>query len=228
MSSFDELQRPLDANNNRIIGLGDPTTANDATKTDNSTGPSNPAAAASAGTSLKAAPSDHVHQGVHSVHADSNANLFGDVRLVSGSGIALTQSGQDITVAASGGTVNKITFGESDMTYVLGTVETILYEYYVDLDDAGSSGNIQVRLSAIVNVSAGTGTYKVYVGATSPGSTTGGTARATITTASTTSDVQTNLGSAFTNPTGGQLVQITAVNSGANKSHIRGFAVTIG
>jgi hypothetical protein len=41
--------------------------------------------------------------GVTSVHADSSSNLTGAVRLVSGSNVTLTQSGQDIMVAASGG-----------------------------------------------------------------------------------------------------------------------------
>jgi hypothetical protein len=42
--------------------------------------------------------------GVSSIHADSGANLTGAVRFVSGSNVTLTQSGQAITVAASGGT----------------------------------------------------------------------------------------------------------------------------
>lgn len=229
--AFDELQRILDANNNRIISLGDPTAANDATKTDNTTAPANPAAAASAGASFKAAPADHVHQGVHSVHADANGDIYGDARFVSGSGISLTQSGQDITIAASGGAVNKITVGEDSQKYVKGTVEEIIFEYLFNFDDAGlgASTNIMARLSGIIKVSAGTGTYKLYTEATAPGSTTGGTTRATITTASTSDDMQTNLGSAFNNPGGKVLVQITAVNTGAsNKSHLRGLQISIG
>lgn len=224
----DEAQRQLDMSNLRILNLGDPTTANDATKTDNTTSPGAPAAAAAAGSSLKAAPADHVHQGVHSVHADANANVYGDVRLVSGSGITLSQSGQDITVAASGAATNKISWVDDTQRSVTGTSEQIVSEYNVSFSDA-AAGNIQVRLSGIVKCAAGTGTYKVYTGATSPGSTTGGTARATITTTNTSFEKQTNLGSAFTNPTGQVLVQITAVNDTAStKSTIRGFSVSIG
>jgi hypothetical protein len=224
----DEAQRQLDMSNLRILNLGDPTTANDATKTDNTTTPGAPAASAAAGSSLKAAPADHVHQGVHSVHADANANVYGDVRLVSGSGITLSQSGQDITVAASGAATNKISWVDDTQRSVTGTTEQIVSEYNVSFSDA-ASGNIQVRFSGIVKCAAGNGTYKVYTGATTPGSLTGGTARATITTTNTSFEKQTNLGSAFTNPTGQVLVQITAVNDTAStKSTIRGFSVSIG
>jgi hypothetical protein len=61
MSSFEQLQRPLDANANRIAGLGLPTTANDATYTDNATTPAADAGAGSPGTSKLASPADHVH-----------------------------------------------------------------------------------------------------------------------------------------------------------------------
>jgi hypothetical protein len=224
----DEAQRELDMQSNRISGLGDPTTAGDATKTDNTTTPAAPAASAAAGSSLKAAPADHVHQGVHSLHADASANVYGDVRLVSGSGITLSQSGQDITVAASGAATNKIALADAAQRSVTGTTEEIVAEYNVRFSDA-AVGNIQVRLSGIVKCAAGNGTFKVYTGATSVGSLTGGTARATITTTNTSFEKQTNLGSAFTNPSGSVLVQVTAVNDTAStKSTIRGFAISIG
>lgn len=224
----DELQRPLDASALRILNLGVPTTDKDATYTDNTTAPANPAAAASAGASLLAAAQNHVHQGVHSVHSDAAANIYGDVRLVSGSGISLSQSGQDITVAASGGSVNKITWAEDRQSSETGTTEGIIAEYNVNFDDAGG-GTIQARLSAIVKASAGTGTFKLYTGATSPGSTAGGTVRATATTVSTSFEKQTNLGASFANPGGQVLVQITAVGSaGGIKATIRGLEVAIG
>jgi hypothetical protein len=229
MAAIDELQRQLSAESFRISNLGTPTTALDATYTDNTTAPSNPAAAASAGASLVASPADHVHQAVHSLHADAAANLYGDVQLVSGSGITLSQAGNAITVAASGGSVNKITLGSDQQTSVVGTTEFIVAEYNINFDDAGAVGNIQARLSAIVKISAATGTFKLYTGATAPGATTGGTLRATCTTTSTTFEKQTNLGAAFTNPGGQQLVQITAVASaGGNKATIRGFQLAIG
>lgn len=40
---------------------------------------------------------------VSSVHADSSANITGNVQLVSGTNVTLTQSGSGITVASSGG-----------------------------------------------------------------------------------------------------------------------------
>src|ERR1022692_2226438 len=117
MASVDVLQRLIDANSNRIANVGTPTTASDATITDNATSPQNPAAAASAGASFLAAPANHVHQAVHSVHADALTNLFGDVQLVSGSGITLSSAGNAITVTASGGSVNKVTIGEESQKY---------------------------------------------------------------------------------------------------------------
>jgi hypothetical protein len=231
MASADVLQRLLDANSNRIANLGTPTTAGDATKTDNSTAPVDPAAAASAGASLLAAPADHVHQGVHSVHANAAANLYGNVRLVDGTGIAVTQSGNDITISAAAGAVNKVSWSEDIQKYSSTNTEDILAEYLVNLDDAGSGAgpNVQARLSGIVKVQGGTGTYKLYVGATAPGSTAGGTVRATISTASTTEVMQTNLGAAFANPGGAVLVQLVGVNSTASqKSYVRGMDYSIG
>lgn len=224
----DEAQRPLDMSALRVLNLGVPTTDKDATYTDNTTGPANPAAAASAGASLLAAAQNHVHQGVHSVHSDAAANIYGDVRLVSGTGISLTQSGQDITVATTGAAVNKISWAEEKQVSETGTTPGIIAEYNMNFDDC-ATGNIQARLSAIVKASGGTATFKLYTGATSPGATTGGTVRATLTSTSTTFEKQTNLGSAFTNPTGQVLVQITAEGSaGGIKATIRGLEGSIG
>lgn len=231
MAAIDQLQRQLDANGLRISNLGTPTTALDATYTDLSTNPANPAAAASPGTSKLAAPADHVHQGVHSLHSDGNANIYGDARLVSGAGITLSQSGNDITITANSNTVNKVTWAEDRQAYVVGNTEQIVSEFNVNLDDAGggAGNNIAVRLSAIVKTSSGTGTFKVYVGATAPGSTSGGTVRATATTTSTTFELQTNLGSAFSNPGGQQLVQLVAVGSaGGITATVRGAQYSIG
>lgn len=230
MAAIQEATLQLDMQSLRISGLGDPTAANDATKTDNTTSPANPAAAASAGASLKAAPADHVHQGVHSVRADGNANLYGDVQLVSGSGVALSQSGNQITVAVSGGAANKIGNGDARQFSNVGTTEEIVAEWNENFDDAGggTGTNIQARLSALVKAAAGTGTFKIYVGATNPGDTTGGTVRATLTTTNTAFEKQSNQGSAFTNPGGQRLVQVTVSNSGSNKSTIRGIDFAIG
>ena len=231
MASADVLQRLLDANTNRIANVGTPTTASDATITDNSTSPQNPAAAASAGASFLAASIGHVHQGVHSVHADALTNLFGDVQLVSCSGITLSSAGNAITVTAAGGAVNKITLGEESQKYSTTNTEDILAEYALSFDDVdfGVAGNIQARLVGIVKVGGGSGTYNLRVGATAAGATTGSTIRATFTTASTTEVSLQNLGSAFTNPTGVVIVQVCAINTtAATKSFIRGFSLSIG
>jgi hypothetical protein len=57
----DVAQRELDQAGFRISNLGNPTAAGDATKTDNSTVPRANGGSGSPGTSLLAAPADHVH-----------------------------------------------------------------------------------------------------------------------------------------------------------------------
>jgi hypothetical protein len=228
MSVADELQRTLDFATFQGKNLGDPTAADDVTKTDNATAPADPAAVAAPGASFKAAPANHVHQGVHAVNADANPNLFGNVQLVSGTGITLSQAGNAITVATNAAAVNKITWADDDQLLQQGNVEEIVAEWNINFDDAGA-GTIQARLTALVNVSAGTGTFRLYTGATAPRATAGGTVRATITTTNTAFEQQTNLGAAFANPGGQRLVQITSQGSAApNRQRIRGYEVAIG
>jgi hypothetical protein len=62
--SKDVAQRELDQANFKISNLGTPTAAGDATKTDNTTVPLANAGTGSPGTSLLAAPVDHVHPSV--------------------------------------------------------------------------------------------------------------------------------------------------------------------
>jgi hypothetical protein len=57
----DVARRELDQANFRILKLGDPKEAGDATKTDNQTTPKPASGAGSPGTSFLAAPADHVH-----------------------------------------------------------------------------------------------------------------------------------------------------------------------
>ena len=59
--SKDVAQRELDQAGFKISNLGDPTAAGDATKTDNTTVPRADSGTGSPGTSLLAAPADHVH-----------------------------------------------------------------------------------------------------------------------------------------------------------------------
>lgn len=60
-------------------------------------------AAAAVGASVRYAREDHAHAGVHSIAQSGQAALTGDVLLSAGSGVTLTQSGQTLQIAASGG-----------------------------------------------------------------------------------------------------------------------------
>lgn len=231
MAAIDKLQRQLDANALRISNLGTPTTAGDATKTDNSTAPADPAGAAAAGASLLAAPVNHVHRGVASVLVNGAGSTYGNVNLKDGAGISVTVSGQDVTFTASSSTVNKITWADDSMAYNPdGATERIVREWVVNLDDAGggAGNNIAATVSGIVLVSAGTGTYKLYIGATAPRATAGGTSQVSFTTVSTTEVKAGATGSSFSNPGGRVSVQLVAVNSGAGNTQISGFSITIG
>lgn len=227
MASVELLQRKLDADGNEISNLGTPTAPQSATYTDLATQPSD-VGAASPGSSLLAAPADHSHEGVHGVGVDGGAVATGDVNLVSGPGISLQRVGQDITIATSPGSTNKVTISHEGAAYVPGTSESIVREWLVNFDDAGAA-SIKAMLAAIVKASGGLGTYKLWVGATAPGATAGGTVRATFTTSSTTEEMKENLGASFANPGGQKLVQLTAVNDTANeKSYIRGIQISLG
>lgn len=226
--AIDEAQRQLSMKNFKISDLGDPSAANDVTKTDNTTAPANPAASAAAGSLFKAAPADHVHQGVHSVRGESNPNLYGDVQLVGASGLSVTQSGQVITLTAPGDSINKLQWVDDGQVSSVGTSEDIIREWDINFDDV-DTGNIQFRLSGLAKVTAGTGTWRVYVGATAAGATAGGTVRATFTSTSTSFERKTNIGSAFANPTGQVIVQLTSVNSaGGNTNTGRGWSFSVG
>ncbi len=228
MASFELLQKPLDANGKVISNLGVPTTEKDATYTDLVTDPADVGATAAPGTSKLAAPADHVHEAVHGIGVDGGAVVSGDVNFVSGSGIAVEIDGNDIIISAAPGSVNKINLTHEGAAYNVGTTEDIIREFYVNFDDAGAA-SIKVMLAAIVKADAGIGSFSVYTGATAPGSTAGGTVRATITTTGGAEELKENLGAAFANPGGNKLVQITADNDTAlAKSFIRGISVSIG
>jgi hypothetical protein len=55
------------------------------------------------GVGTTSARADHVHQGVHSVKKQGDTALYGDVEFVAGSNVSLTQTGNVITIAATGG-----------------------------------------------------------------------------------------------------------------------------
>ena len=89
--SKDVAQRELDQAGFKISNLGNPTAAGDATKTDNTTVPLAGSGAGSPGTSLLAAPADHVHPAAAS--SSSYSATFSDPSEQS-------QSGPDETVIA--------------------------------------------------------------------------------------------------------------------------------
>lgn len=63
-----------------------------------------------AGTATDAARSDHTHKGVSSFAKNGSSQLFGDVTISAGSGIILTQTSNDISIAstAGGGSVTDV------------------------------------------------------------------------------------------------------------------------
>jgi hypothetical protein len=58
--------------------------------------------ASTGGASSSNSRADHVHKGVHSITAAGSNNLYGDVDVAAGSGIAVTVNGQTVTVASTG------------------------------------------------------------------------------------------------------------------------------
>lgn len=59
---------------------------------------------------------DHAHQGIHSLAATGQTALFGDVVLQAGSNISLSQSGQNISIAASASVSSIAVTGSSPLT----------------------------------------------------------------------------------------------------------------
>ena len=88
------------------------------------TSPSPVGATNSVGSNADAARSDHAHQGVHSVAKSGSSALYGDVTLSAGSGINLTQAGQDIQIAASGSPALSISTKTAD--YTVTTADNVL------------------------------------------------------------------------------------------------------
>jgi hypothetical protein len=58
--------------------------------------------ASAGGSSSSNSRADHVHKGVHSLTAAGSNALYGDVNVAAGSGIAVTQSGQTVTITNTG------------------------------------------------------------------------------------------------------------------------------
>lgn len=62
------------------------------------------------GASTLVSRADHVHDGVRSIAKAGSSALFGDVTLTGGTNVTLTQSGNDISIAASGSGSGALTF----------------------------------------------------------------------------------------------------------------------
>lgn len=67
------------------------------------TSPADIAASAVVGTSGSAAHGDHTHRGLHAIYAPGNSFAFGDIALIAGSNITVTQSSGSFTIAGTGG-----------------------------------------------------------------------------------------------------------------------------
>jgi hypothetical protein len=122
MAAEDVLERPLDAAGKRIRRLGDPVTAKDATFTDTSTVPKAGSGAGSPGSSLLAAPADHVHPAT------------------SGTTLAMRVAAHATTTLAPGARVTLATFPRSlhevfiasGFAYVIDDVAGVTWESRVD------------------------------------------------------------------------------------------------
>ena len=143
------------------------------------------------------------------------SNLVHYVRLsVAGvvkSPVVVTMGGSIPTVLVGAPKLVEVTFKQSGLAF---DTEVILDEEPVNLTDLpiGSSISVQLNIAAQV-IPAGTATFKIYVGSITPGDTTGGTLRATTTTASSTEVVLSSTGVVFANPGGPCLVQLTGMSS---------------
>jgi hypothetical protein len=122
MAAEDVLERPLDAAGKRIRRLGDPSAAKDATFTDNSSVPKAPSGSGAAGTSLMAAPADHVHPAV------SVTSLV--MRIAAHSTTTLA-AGARVTLATFPRTLHEV-FAPGGFVYPLDNVAGLTWENEVD------------------------------------------------------------------------------------------------
>ena len=122
MAAEDVLERQLDAAGRRIRRVGDPVAAKDATFTDNATVPRADSGSGSAGTSLLAAPADHVHP------ASSASSLV--MRIAAHSTTTLSP-GARVTLATFPRTLHEV-FAPGGFVYVLDNVAGVTWENEVD------------------------------------------------------------------------------------------------
>jgi hypothetical protein len=122
MAAEDVLERPLDAAEKRIRRLGDPVAARDATFTDNSAVPSASAGTGSPGSSLLAAPADHVHPAVSVTSLPMRVAAHSTTTLAAGA---------RVTLATFPRTLHEV-FISSGFVYVIDDVAGVTWESRVD------------------------------------------------------------------------------------------------
>lgn len=122
MAAEDVLERPVDAAGKRIRNLGAPVAAKDATFTDNNSVPRAGSGAGAPGTSLLAAPADHVHP------ASSGTNLA--MRIAAHSTTTLVP-GARVTLATFPRSLHEV-FIASGFVYVLDDIAGVTWEGRVD------------------------------------------------------------------------------------------------
>jgi hypothetical protein len=102
--------------------------------------PPDVASAGAAGTAnATVANADHTHRGVHTLFAFGNPNLYGDVDLKAGTGISLTQVGQEITIASTS------TSGRSGTSAIGSGVKTLAVVF------SSTLGSTNYSIVAIMN-----------------------------------------------------------------------------
>jgi hypothetical protein len=123
---------------------------------------------------------------------------------------------------------------EEEGRVVPSDTEVILYEWAVNLNDLPIGPNIVTQINALIQTippleASSTSTFNVYIGSTTPGSTVGGTLRASINTTSGFEELVTATGVPFGNAGGLCLVQVTGVGSYPQvQSNIRALTINIG
>jgi hypothetical protein len=141
------------------------------------TAPSDVGSAASVGVATDSARADHVHRGVTSVSKNGSAQLYGNVTLSAGSGVALTQAGQDISIASTGGGGGgSLTFYDTASPEIIaapvarilnrgakfafdpGSASTDNQAIFVDvrIPSSYTAGNIAIKLSFYTPATSGT------------------------------------------------------------------------
>jgi hypothetical protein len=125
--------------------------------------------------------------------------------------VVITMGGAIITAIAPPGGAGGVMIG-TDRESTAGLNEEIIFEAYVDLEFLGATVTPHIEGIGYTSAATGVCVVRMYLGATTPGDTTGGTL---IVLASTVSDTPVAFGvtgGAIANPGGRQLLQITLQN----------------